>query len=61
MDGLSHQDVPCLQSWPEGFGRLLGEALPPALVESIASEAQAVSRSPNFWTSRVCLGNLVML
>ena len=48
-------------AWPEGFGRLLESALPPELLECIASEAQAVSMSPNFWTSRVCLGKLVFL
>ena len=48
-------------AWPEGFGRLLEHALPTELLECIASEAQAVSMGPNFWTSRVCLGNLVFL
>ena len=48
-------------AWPESFGKLLGDALPPLLLEAIASEAQAVSKSPNFWTSRVRLGRLVFL
>ena len=45
-------------AWPEGFGRVLKGALPPALLEAIVSEAQAVSKSPNFWSSRVSLGKL---
>lgn len=41
--------------WPEGFGRLLKDTLPHHILDAITQEAQAVSRSPNFWTSRVCL------
>ena len=39
--------------WPEGFGRLLGAALPEDILTAVQEESQAVSRSPNFWTSRV--------
>ena len=39
--------------WPEGFGRLLGDALPEDILKAVQDESQAVSRSPNFWTSRV--------
>ena len=39
--------------WPQGFGRLLGDALPEDILKAVQEESQAVSRSPNFWTSRV--------
>ena len=48
------------QVWPEGFGRLLGSSLPSQILEVIGEEAQAVSESPNFWTSRVGLDSIFM-